>query len=879
MGSEWDQPQCREPPAAAPERFRRRRHSRARASAQTCITANANRCLAVLNIGKLGRSGADYYLDRVASGVEDYYVGAGEAHGYWLGRGSAELSLAGTVEPSQFRAVLAALNPATDQPLGRATCPRTVPGFDLTFRAPKSVSLLYGLSSPAVSGQVWEAHDEAVAAAVDYLERAAGFTRRGLNGRERLAVSGFVAAAFRHRTSRAGDPLLHTHVVVANLVRTADDGAWRTLDARGLYVHAKTAGYLYQAHLRDELTRRLGVEWEPVRNGCADLAGVPTTVIEAFSQRRAEILTHLLARGESSARAAQIVTLATRRAKVRDVQPESLTQRWRERAAALGFDADRVASLVGRQAARDLDARQAAQLVELVTGPEGLTQYTSTFAHRDVLRALCQALPAGAPVGQVEALAANVLGHDEVVLLAPTARAHHASLRRRDGEILLLADEARYSTNSLLAAERGALALTLRPQTTDRAVASAETLDAVLAARPTLSAEQRRMVSRLTTSGASVEVVVGKAGAGKTYALDAAREAWQREGVRVIGCALAARAAQSLYEGAGIPSTTIHALLARFDKTGEGLPRGAVLVVDEAGMVGTRHLARLLDFADRAGGKVVLVGDPYQLPEIQAGGLFGALAERLPVIHLEENRRQVHGWERRALDELRHGDVATAMAAYTAAGRVVTDPDPDTLRERLVADWWTAVAAGDVELEQAVMLAARRSDVDDLNARARARMAAAGRLTGLALQAAGGRQFQVGDAVVALRNDRRLGLLNGTRGRVFAVDANRRAVTIAPETGARAVTVPARYLDAGHLDHAYAITGHKAQGQTVDRAWVLATPETSREWGYVAMSRARLSTRLYVLETDSGAATDVGRMLSMQPWRRARAQALAIDLR
>ena len=853
-------------------------HSRARANAQTCIITNATRCLAVLNIGKLGRAGADYYLRTVATGVEDYYVGAGEAEGYWLGRGSAELDLSGRVAPAHFHAVLGGLNPADDQPLGRATCPRTVPGFDLTFRAPKSVSLLYGLSSPAVSGQVWEAHDQAVAAAVDYLERAAGFTRRGLNGRERLPVSGFVAAAFRHRTSRAGDPLLHTHVVVANLVRTTDDGAWRTLDARGLYVHAKTAGYLYQAHLRGELTRRLGVEWATVRNGCADLAGVPSAVIEAFSQRRAEILAHLLARGESSARAAQIATLATRRAKVRDVEPEGLIDRWRVRAAALGFDTDRVADLVGRQAARDLDARQAARLVELLTGPEGLTEYTSTFAHRDVLRALCEALPTGAPIAQVEALAADVFDHDEVVLLAATTRTHHASIRRRDGEIVTLAEEARYSTSSLLAAERGALALALRPQTTDRAVASSETLDAVLTARPTLSAEQRRMVSRLTTSGASVEVVVGKAGSGKTYALDAAREAWQREGVRVIGCALAARAGQSLYEGAGIPSATIHVLLARLDKAPEAFPRGAVLVVDEAGMVGTRQLAQLLEHADRAAGKVVLVGDPCQLPEIQAGGLFGALADQLPAIQLEENRRQVHAWERHALDELRHGDVAAAMRAYVAAGRVVTDEDPNALRERLVSDWWAAVSAGGVELGQAVMLAARRSDVADLNACARARMAAAGHLTGPVLQSADGRCFQVGDSVVALRNDRRSGLLNGTRGRVVALDPDRRSVTVAPDAGGRAVTISARYLDAGHLAHAYAITGHKAQGQTADRAWVLATPGTSREWGYVAMSRARHGTLLYVVNGEWAAHVSEHRRGPDRLWTRSRTHHLAVEL-
>jgi conjugative relaxase-like TrwC/TraI family protein len=134
---------------------------------------------------------------------------------------------------------------------------------------------------------------------------------------ETVAVDGFVAAAFRYRTSRADDPLLHNHVLVANLARTCDDGVWRTLDSRKLFAHAKTAGVLYQAHLRHELTRRLGVAWQPVVNGHADIDGVDRQLIETFSQRRAAIVAHMAARGESSAAAAQTATLATRQARRR----------------------------------------------------------------------------------------------------------------------------------------------------------------------------------------------------------------------------------------------------------------------------------------------------------------------------------------------------------------------------------------------------------------------------------------------------------------------------------------------------------------------------------------------------------------------------------
>ena len=170
----------------------------------------------------------------------------------------------------QLRAVLDARHPDTGEQLARHTA-RKVPGFDHTFRAPKSVSLLWALGDRATLAEVVAAHDEAVDAAIGYLQRAAGFSRRGAGGAETVPVDGFVAAAFRHRTSRADDPLLHTHVLVANLARTTDDQIWRTLDSRMLYAHAKTAGILHQAHLRHELTTRLGVAWQQVSNGYADI--------------------------------------------------------------------------------------------------------------------------------------------------------------------------------------------------------------------------------------------------------------------------------------------------------------------------------------------------------------------------------------------------------------------------------------------------------------------------------------------------------------------------------------------------------------------------------------------------------------------------------
>ena len=349
----------------------------------------------MLNIGKLAPGGENYYLETVASGVEDYYTGAGEAPGSWLGASASGLGLAGRVEPEALRAVLGAADPATGEPLTGRMSRRSVPGFDCTFRAPKSVSLLYGLGDLSTAVAVCDAHDAAVAAALGYLEAHAGFCRRGHGGAERVPVGGFVAAAFRHRTSRAGDPLLHTHVLIANVGRAVDDGRWRTLDGRSLYVHANTAGYLYQAQLREELSRRLGVEWGGVHNGCADVAGVPEEVIRAFSRRRAEIEAHMERRGETSAKAAQTATLATRGAKKHSVEPAALGADWLTRAAALGFGPDQVAGLAGRNSSHELEPAAVTTIADQLAGPDGLTARASTFTRRDVVRAWCDRLPDG----------------------------------------------------------------------------------------------------------------------------------------------------------------------------------------------------------------------------------------------------------------------------------------------------------------------------------------------------------------------------------------------------------------------------------------------------------------------------------------------------
>ena len=214
---------------------------------------------------------------------------------------------------------------------------RTRPGFDLCFSAPKSMSLMFAFGDSEIRAAVVSAHESAVRAALDYLEREACWVRRGHAGVHRLRAGGFMAAGFRHRTSRAGDPQLHTHVVVANMTR-GEDGKWSALHSQALYDYARTAGYLYQAHLRHEVSQSLGVRWRPVVSGCAELADIPVHVLKAFSQRSDEIERKKVELGVTSRHGAEIATLTTRLPKETEPDMASLLREWEHRALELGFE-------------------------------------------------------------------------------------------------------------------------------------------------------------------------------------------------------------------------------------------------------------------------------------------------------------------------------------------------------------------------------------------------------------------------------------------------------------------------------------------------------------------------------------------------------------
>jgi len=385
----------------------------------------------MLSIGKLGTGQERYYLEKVAEGAEDYYSGEGEVAGQWMGDAAgAELGPSGEVEADQLTAMLTGHNPVDGSPLGlRAVGGRgPVPGFDLTFSAPKSVSLLWGLGGPVAGVEVNAAHRAAVDAALGYLQQEACWTRRGAGGAEFVKGNGYLAAAFEHRSSRNGDPQLHTHVLVANATQGLD-GRWTRLYHPAIYEHAQTASYLYQAHLRHELSRRLGVEWQEVRKGIAEIEGFADEHLREFSTRRAEILE--AAGPDASARSMEVAALTTRHAKEQGVSREELHERWRMRGEEIGLDAETVSRAFDPKALFNPDLGVLQPVSHEQIG-EAVTAHASHFERREAIRAVAESQRAGAPAAEVQRMADEFLASDQVLKVSETPRAS-ASPRSASG--------------------------------------------------------------------------------------------------------------------------------------------------------------------------------------------------------------------------------------------------------------------------------------------------------------------------------------------------------------------------------------------------------------------------------------------------------------
>ncbi len=759
-----------------------------------------------------------------------------------------------------------------------------VMAYDLTLSAPKSVSLLWAFGDAESRSAIGDAFEIAIEAAIAYLERHA--TVAVISGQNRPG-EGLVVVGYRHDVSREHDAHLHTHCIIANVTAlTIHDGSpvWRALDGDVLMRHHLTAGYLAAAAFRRDLTARLGLEWGAVHHGVAEIASFPRSLLAHFSTRHRDIereYAALLADGYTpGAKTAEAAQESTRAAK-RVLADDEVLRVQTERLAVYGWQPSQVRELGSDECTpTPADDRIVEALFAELCGPNGLTERSVQFGSQDVIRAIASRIGDHVPTTRIEELADRLLLDERIVMSGalPTGRRHQQR-------------ERTYTTVDLLAAEDSLLTLHRQGQTSvsgiEHAPVDAGLREQVLRrwSERGLSDEQVNAVRDVLTSGDLLRVLVGPAGTGKTEAIRAAVDAWQRYGYVVIGTANGGRQAEQLHERLGVASEVVASWLTRLDNAehpDEIWAPGTVLIVDEATQVSTRDAERLLRYAARTGTAIVAIGDPGQLSSVGAGGWFRHLASGESVPTLREMRRQDGDSMREvraALTALRSQlpeRVDDALQRLEADGRVRVCDDRAEVLASVVQDWYSArqLPSGSEPDDSGRrrdgptrMMAAFQRDVELLNRAARVRLAADGTLTGPSLTASG-REFRVGDEVVTLTQQGHTTvpdgaspqsyIRTGTVGTVVSIHADPANVDrqwLAINFPGRGIAkVPFAYLDhdfgdgrRGGLAHAYALTADRAQGSTMSAALAVTTDATSRQALYVMLSRAKHEVAAYVV--------------------------------
>lgn len=787
------------------------------------------------------RGDGTYYT---SIGRDDYLLNGGEPQGVWLGDGAKALGLTGLVEDVVYRRLMGGFSPDGGDALVRnAGTEGRRPGWDLTFSAPKSVSELWAASRnlPGLEKVIRQIHWEAVERVVRHLEEVAGEAREGFGGHTRMPVR-LVVAGFEHGTSRNLDPQLHCHCVLIN-VGVRLDGVTRTVVSQAIYRQKMAAGALYRAELASGLRRTLGLELV-AKSSWFEVAGVPQALIDEGSSRRREILAELEKSGFAGAKAAKIVARDTRETK-QVIPREELFERWGRVAAKHGFGADQVRDLI-RPERTNIPPRIPADIV--AAGIERLLDRQSFFSERELIRVVA------------EATQTMGFGVDPIV----------AAVRESLGRLVQLGEhqrERQFTNRATLELERELLAHAVARRDDRHHVLSSDTVETMLRKR-TLSSEQESALRHVTLTPGAVHVVAGLAGTGKSTLLAAARECFEAEGFEVAGCSLSGKAAEGLQRASGIPSHTIAKVLHQWGKERSDVRRlhaQSVLVIDEAAMVGTRQLAALLSRAHQAGGRVILVGDARQLPAIQAGAPFVSLSRVIGLASLRDIRRQLAEWGRALVRQFADGDIREGVEILRRQGLIHIGPTPEATTQRLLGEW-----SKESDLRTVLILAGTHEEVDWLNREAQRLRKDAG-LLGAASCVIGKREFHPGDRVIFGRNDRKLGVRNGTFGTLIREQHGSAVIQL--DQDGKSVFVP---LNHDHVRLGYAVTTHKSQGATTQRTFVLFSDSMqSRESTYVQVSRAREFTKLFLTREQAG---DTDLSEAVRAMERSQAKANALDL-
>ena len=770
----------------------------------------------------IGGATAGYYINLAR---DDYYHKGTEPAGLWYGKGADAFGLSGTVDRQKFLALCAGFQPEdlTQRLVQNAGRENRRAGWDLCFSAPKSVSALWALADEETREKISAANYSAVLHALDFVQEHYGFTRIGKEGTEVEQSKKLFFSLFEHSTSRAQDPQLHIHAVMVNL-GINERGETRTLQTKDLFDAKMLVGALYRSQFAYQLRAELGVEIEQGKKGTFEIKGDFKGLVEDWSKRREEIEKEMKANNATGAKRAAHFTLRTREKK-ENIGREELFAQWQKEGQERGVD---YTTVIERKAFRLREGKTSLEkaLPEIVAD---LTRDRAYFTEATLLRKVAESAPL----------------YDASLQDARTVTSKY--LEREAVHLRTTKTQKVYTTHEIDQLEKRMLATV---EAGRGKVFATHKSKGDYAIPKKLSDEQRQALIHICEDTGAIKCVSGMAGTGKTMLLSAANEIWKAKGYEVRGASLAAVAAQGLQDGSEIQSGTVARLLLDIEKAereGKRQPitKETVLVIDEAGMIGTRQMAKLIESCDKTGAKLVLVGDERQLQPIEHGAPFKAIGDIVGRAELKEIKRQKEEWAKQAVHSIADGRSEAALEQFAQKGMLTIKETREEAVALLVEEWKRDAT----ELKEKLILATTRQSVKALNELAQGERLRAGELKGAAFHL-NGNDFYAGDRVLFTKNQKNLGLMNGLAGTIRTINERAGTIGVALDNGELRIVQTADYQN---IELGYATTTHKAQGKTVDRAFVLAGGwMQNKEISYVQVSRAREATRIYTSVEEAG---------------------------
>lgn len=794
---------------------------------------------------------AEYYLSEQA----EYYTGGKEPQGFWYTpQGTFDLENGSSIDASAFKRLHSGLNP-DGKPLGQfnhSFKSERVDGYDLTFSAPKSVSVLWAVSDADVRTAIEKAQEVASRAALDVLQSNASYCRRGKGGAALEKVE-FFGATFQHGEARpterddgsiVSDPQLHTHSVIFNIAER-EDATWGALDGRHFYKWKMTAGAIYRARLAHELQKTLGVEIEVKQNGLFELVGIPEGVRDHFSSRRSQINEDLKTRGLKTKDAqalASAVTKTSRRAKSSiDETVESRHVRWKQEAEGLGLPEKTLSACVNKDSGESLPRENPQKIFEEIVKdiPHQLTEHEAVFRLEALYRTAAEAaLESGETTEDIDQAITSMMDDGSVVEIG----------RDEIGLPLYSTQEMIQIEEELIDAAKRSCGHKTHKLTKSQIEENLQSSD--------LSEEQRDAV-RFVTNGSDVAIMEGAAGAGKTHALRTVSNAYQEAGYRVIGTSTAWRMANQLGDDLAIETKATDAWLAQ-EKSGKPfMDAKTVLIVDEAGQLSSRQMLKVLQSTENAQAKVILTGDQRQLQAIGAGPGLRLVAEQTGVARIDTIIRQRQAWAREAVENLSLGRADKAIEAFEKRDAMEWCENGKEAVQKAISDWKAFKA---VNTEKTVMVMAKANkQVQELNAEMREHLREKGHIRGedriIKVADNSGRAYDlpiaVGDQIMFKKRIDELGVINGTTATITRVAQD--GLKISAKIEGRSIEFKTSEIadEKGKtpLAHGYASTIYSAQGATVDTAYIITDYNLKRNEVYVAASRARDECKIYVDST------------------------------